>query len=130
MARVLIVDDQISDVRRAASIVTRLGFKDVQAVSRVDTGIMRLEEALEGKAALPDLIILDLSFSDASGFEILRFWRSHQKLRAKTRVVVWTQMHDPEQALARCFGAEVVPKWGDPGELESAVRRSGKKGRA
>ena len=125
MTRALIIEDQIADLQRAISVLRKVGITDIDAVSRVDAGLLRLEDGLEGRSPIPDLIILDLHFNVESGFEILRFWRSNRVLYSKTRVVVWTQMTDPELELARYFGAEVVPKWAGPEDLESALKRYG-----
>lgn len=125
MTRALVIEDQISDLQRAIAILQKLNFNEIDAVSRVDAGLLRLEEALEGKSPVPDVIILDLHLNIESGFEVLRFWKSNRLLYSKTRVIVWTQMTDPEQELARCFGAEVVPKWTGMETLERALKRSG-----
>lgn len=125
MARALIIDDEASDRQWARSVIGKMGYQEIDAVSRVDVALMRLEEALEGKAPIPELILLDLGFTDESGFEILRFWKSNPTLRAKTRVVVWTLMTNPPEAeLASYFGVEVVPKWSGPADLEMAIKRS------
>lgn len=125
MTRALIIDDEASDRQWARSVIGKLGFDEVDAVSRVDAGLLRLQEALEGKAPIPELIIVDLGFTDESGFELLRFWKSNPVLRSRTRVVVWTLATNPPEAeLASYFGVEVVPKWTGPAELERAVKRS------
>lgn len=125
MMRALIVDDQASDRQWARSVIGKMGFDQIDAVSRVDTALLRLEEALEGKTPIPELILLDLGFTDESGFEVLRFWKSNPVLRSRTRVVVWTLATNPPEAeLASYFGVEVVPKWTGPAELEMAVKRS------
>jgi CheY-like chemotaxis protein len=123
MKRALIVEDQIPEIQRAINLLRDLGIEEIDSFSRVDSALLRLEEAVEGKHAIPDLIILDLNFNTESGFEILRFWKSNKLLHDNTCVVVWTEMTNPEQELARCFGAEVVPKWTGPAELETAVKR-------
>jgi CheY-like chemotaxis protein len=125
MKRALIIEDRVPDIQRAIRVLHKLGIEEIDSFSRVDAALLRLEEAVEGKRSIPDLIILDLSFSTESGFEILRFWKSNKLLHDNTSVVVWTQMTDPEQELARCFGAEVVPKWTGAAELETALRRCG-----
>lgn len=123
MKRALIIEDDTSDLQRAAEVLRKLGIEDIDAVSRVDTALLRLEQALEAGTPFPDLIVLDLGFNVESGFEILRFWKSNKSLNSRTRIVVWTRMSDLEQELAGCFGAEVVPKSSGAADLESAVRR-------
>jgi CheY-like chemotaxis protein len=123
LKQALIIEDQIRDVQRATRILRKLGIEEIEAFSRVDMALLRLEEVLEGQHPIPDLIILDLDLSTESGFEVLRLWKSNAILHEHTSIVVWTHMTDPEQELARCFGVEVVPKWTGPAGMESAVKR-------
>ena len=109
MGQVLIVEDNVSDIRNAAAALKSLGVSDVEAVSHVADAIARLQNAVDGLQPVPYLVLLDLDFSRESGFEVLRFWKSHPELKA-TQVVVWTSMGQTEMQLSRYFGVEVVPK--------------------
>jgi CheY-like chemotaxis protein len=73
---------------------------------------------IDGSRPAPDLVVLDLAFPMESGFEVLRRWRAHPKLR-DIRIIVWTAMGETEQCLSEYFGVQkVVPKWAGPKELE------------
>jgi CheY-like chemotaxis protein len=122
MRRVLIVEDNTSDLRQSSAILRKLHFEEVDAVNNVPAALLQLQDALEKKRPAPDLVLLDLSFTGESGFEVLRFWKSHQGRLKETRIVVWTVMGETEQQLCRYFGVDVVPKWAGPKELEAVLR--------
>jgi len=107
--RALIVEDCVSDLRQASALLKKYGVEEAEAITRVDKALLRLQEVVEDKRPAPDLIVLDLNFNLESGFEVLRFMKSHQQLNA-VRVVVWTVMGETQQQICRYFGAEVVPK--------------------
>lgn len=110
MTKMLIVEDQPTDVRIAADVAQALGIA-VEARTSASAARLYLDGAIEGKHALPDLILLDLDLGYESGHEVLRFWHGHPKL-ARTRMVVWTVMGEAQQALCRLFNVTaVVPKW-------------------
>ena len=122
MRRVLIVEDTPADVRQSTAVVKKLGATDVIALNNIPAAILFLQDVLEGTKPAPDLILLDLSFSRESGFEVLRYWKSNAKLH-QINVVVWTVMGDTEKKLCQFFGVEhVVPKWAGAKELETALR--------
>lgn len=122
MSRVLIVEDNTSDLRQSAAILKKLRFEEVDAVSNVPAALLRLQDALDHKKPAPDLVLLDLAFTGESGFEVLRFWKSNQNRLKNTRIVVWTVMGETEQQLCHYFGVDVVPKWAGPDELETVLR--------
>lgn len=122
MSSALIVEDTNSDLRQSAAVVKKLGFKDVDAVNNVPGALMILQDGVDGKKPLPDLVLLDLSFTRESGFEVLRYWKSNKNSMKGTRIVVWTVMGETEQQLCRYFGVEVVSKWAGPEELEKVLR--------
>ena len=122
MHRVLIVEDTPSDVRQSAAVVKKLGAEDIIALNNIAAAILFLQDVVEGTKKPPDLILLDLSFPRESGFEVLRYWKSTEKLH-KIHVVVWTVMGDTEKKLCQFFGVEhVIPKWAGPKELEAALK--------
>ncbi|HET9281873.1 MAG TPA: response regulator [Candidatus Angelobacter sp.] len=122
MANVLIVEDDVSDLRKATSALAEIGLGPVDPASSVGEALRYLDEAVEGKRSRPALIILDLSLGYESGFEILRRWRSDRKLSG-IQIVVWTQMGEREQEICRLFGLKhVISKWADPAELQEAVK--------
>ena len=81
MPRVLIVENDIADIRSAAAVLKRLGVTEVDAVRDVGAAIVRLQDAIDGIKAAPSLVLLDLDFAFESGFEVLRFWKSHPELK-------------------------------------------------
>lgn len=122
MSRVLIVEDNNADLGQSAAILKKLHFDKVEATSTVARAIMHLQDAVEGKKAAPNLVLLDLAFTRESGFEVLRYWKSNRDHLKDTKIVVWTVMGETEQQLCRYFGVDVVPKWAGPVELENALR--------
>jgi CheY-like chemotaxis protein len=122
MSRAFIVEDTNSDLRRSAAILKKLGFKDIDAVNNIARALVTLQDGVDGKKPLPDLIVLDLSFFRESGFEILRYWKSNKYSMKDTRIVVWTVMGETEQQLCRYFGVDVVDKGDGPDELEKVLR--------
>jgi CheY-like chemotaxis protein len=122
MHRVLIVEDTPADVRQSTAVVKKLGAQDVIALNNIGAAILFLQDVVEGTKPAPDLILLDLSFPRESGFEVLRYWKSTEKLH-KIHVVVWTVMGDTEKKLCQFFGVEhVIPKWAGTKELEAALK--------
>ena len=121
MKRVLIVEDQLNDLKVASDALEQLGSLDVQARTNASATRVYLEAALDGKQPMPDLIILDLNLGYESGFELLRFWHSQPRL-SNIQVVVWTGMEKEQQELCRLFGVKhVVPKWEGMAALRRAV---------
>lgn len=119
--RVLVVEDSVTDLNACVSLLHRMGIIQLDAISNVPAAILRLEEINQGKLPKPDLIILDLGFSFQSGFEVLRYWKSHPALRG-IPVIVWTALRDAEQELSEIFGVHrVVCKGAGPRELHHAV---------
>jgi CheY-like chemotaxis protein len=121
LGKVLIVEDDIADIRNAAATLKKLGVTDIEAVNNVAAAIVRLQTALEDQA-LPFLILLDLDFARESGFEVLRFWKSHAEMK-NVHVVVWTSMSQTEIELSRYFGVEVVSKGPGARELMDALQK-------
>jgi CheY-like chemotaxis protein len=119
--RTLVVEDNIVDATRCISLLKRLGANEIDAVRTVAAALLRLDDVIDGKLAAPDVIVLDLAFSYESGFEILRRWKAHDKLK-DIRIIVWTQMGETEQRLCGYFGVHrVVPKWAGDRELKQAI---------
>lgn len=123
MSRILIVEDNTSDIRLSADVLKKLNVTDVDVVNNVPRAILRLQDIAEGKKPGPELVILDLSFTRESGFEVLRYWKTNRDRLKDTNIVVWTAMGETEQQLCHYFGVDVVPKWTGPDELESVLRK-------
>lgn len=122
MSRALIIEDTSSDLRQSAAVLKKLGFNDVDAINNIAGALLTLQDAVDGKKPLPDLILLDLSFPRESGFEVLRYWKSNKDSMKDTRIVVWTVMGETEQQLCQYFGVDVVHKGAGPDELEKVLR--------
>lgn len=122
MQGVLIVEDDIGDIRSAAAVLKRLGVTEVDAARSVGAAIVKLLDAIDGLRAAPSLVLLDLDFASESGFEVLRFWKSHPELK-NTRIVVWTSMGDPQVEMCHLFGVDVVRKGTGLKELDESLRR-------
>lgn len=111
MKRILIVEDQPTDLRLATEVVQNIGFQEVEARTTTADARVCLDEAIEGKQELPDVILLDLDLGYESGYELLRFWYKNPNL-AKVRMVVWTALGSQEREMCKLFGVhEFVPKW-------------------
>jgi CheY-like chemotaxis protein len=120
--RALIIEDTASDIQKASSVLNQLGVSQIKVFSRIPMAMEHLRGVVEGRAELPELLVLDLDFSMESGFEILRYWKASPKLH-DMRVIVWTIMGELEQKVSRLFGVEnVVDKHAGLGELEKALR--------
>jgi CheY-like chemotaxis protein len=72
---------------------------------------------------VPDLIVLDLSLPDGSGFDVLR-WISRRERLKDIPVIVFTASTDPEHArLAEEFGVRrFLQKPADFGDLVEAIK--------
>jgi CheY-like chemotaxis protein len=105
--RVLIVEDQSSDARVAADLVASLGAANVEARTSASAAKAYLQSALDGKASLPDVLIVDLDLGYESGFELLRFWHGSPDL-AKVRLIVWTCMGEEQQEICRLFKVSAI----------------------
>ena len=122
MGQVLIVEDNVTDIKNAAAVLKSMGVEDVIAVNTVARAVMHLQNAVDGLGDPPYLVLLDLDFARESGFEVLRFWKSHPELKA-TQIVVWTSMGETEMQLGRYFGVEVVAKGPGAKELNDALKK-------
>jgi CheY-like chemotaxis protein len=105
--RVLIVEDQSSDARVAADLVASLCAANVEARTSASAAKAYLQSALDGKASLPDVLIVDLDLGYESGFELLRFWHGSPDL-AKVRLIVWTCMGEEQQEICRLFKVSAI----------------------
>jgi len=122
--RALVVEDDPVDAARCIALLKKLGTAEIETVPTVAAALLHLDDVIDGSRPAPDLVVLDLAFPMESGFEVLRRWRAHPKLR-DIRIIVWTAMGETEQRLSEYFGVQkVVPKWAGPKELEQAVRAS------
>lgn len=118
---VLVIEDSVTDLNGCVNILRRMGNIQVDAISNIPAALIRMETIKVGKLPSPDLIILDLNFSEASGFEVLRYLRTYPRLR-EIPVIVWSIIGDTQQELCSIFGVHrVVAKLAGPSELHEAV---------
>jgi DNA-binding response OmpR family regulator len=87
MARILVVDDQVS-FRMAPAIRLKNAGHEVAAATD-GAEVLRLVQSV-----VPDLVLLDLSLPSADGFAVLRELRRNPDTAAATRVVVVTATSD------------------------------------
>lgn len=106
LKRVLIVEDQASDMRVAATVAESLG-AEVEGRSSARAAQLYLQSALEGEKPFPDLLIVDLDLGYESGFELLRLWHGNPTL-SKIPLVVWTGMGEEQQEICRLFKVSAV----------------------
>lgn len=124
MQSILIVEDNPKDMQQAATLFKKLGAQEVQATASVAFALKYLRDALEGGKELPNLLLLDLEFSQESGFEVLRYWKATPRLKSM-RVIVWTVMGELEQNISGMFGVDqVVDKKLGISELEKVVKKT------
>lgn len=112
LQRVLIVEDQASDLRVAADLATSLGAAEVEARTSARAAQLYLQSAMDGETPMPDLLVVDLDLGYESGFELLRFWHSHPKV-AKIPLVVWTCLGEEQLEICRLFKVNAVVRKSD-----------------
>lgn len=121
-ARVVLIEDTPSDVIKGVRILKSLNISEPVIMTSVDRAMLYLEEVVAGEKACPNLMILDLDFGLESGFEILRFRKTHPILHA-CEVLAWTIMGDKEKEFCRLFGvACVISKQDGEVALENGLR--------
>lgn len=119
--QVLIVEDQLGDLRIAAAAAQESGFSDVEATSSSAAAREFLVRAMDGAWPLPDAIVLDLDLGYESGFELLRFWHSTPQI-SKVPVVVWTILGDQYREICEMFKVSgYVDKGAGAGALRTAL---------
>jgi CheY-like chemotaxis protein len=94
--RVLVVDDNIDQVRTLAYLVRDTGHHVDYAIN----GFVALELLERMK---PDVLVLDVVLPDATGFEIVRHLRRNPELKGTYVIGVTGQQIDRADALSRGF---------------------------
>ena len=105
--RAVIVEDTVADIRTASRVLNQAGIESVLAFDNMPRAMMYLEDVVAGEQPCPDLIVLDLGLGADSGFEALRFRKSHGKLSA-CKVVVWTISGELREEICTLLGASHV----------------------
>ena len=117
MAKVMVVDDALSDSKLMESILRGAGF---QVVCYGDG------EGLEGKmlAERPDVLLLDVVMPKRNGYEILRSLKKDAVTRGTPVVLVSSKNQSSDEAWGRRQGADdYLGKPFTPEQLVGMVRR-------
>lgn len=121
MTRLLIVEDQSSDLQIAADIARSLNVTEIEGRASATAGKLYLDGIIEGSQVKPDVIILDLDLGYESGHELLRFWHSNPALSC-IPLIVWTALGNEQQELCQLFNVNaVVAKWEGAAALKRAL---------
>jgi DNA-binding response OmpR family regulator len=111
MNRLLLVEDQPSDLKIAADTARSAGISVIESRSTLRDARAYLEKGLEGEIPLPDGIVLDLDLGYESGFELLRFWHSTPRLNS-IPVLVWSILGQEQREICGLFKVNgFVSKW-------------------
>ena len=123
MDRVLLVEDADSDVRELVSLLRESGIKDIQVTRAATLAINALQDCLTNAGSRPDLIIVDLELGVESGWEVVRFWKTHATLNS-IPLIVWTGVGGKvDQEMCKLFKVNsFVPKYHGPASLKEALQ--------
>ena len=122
LSRLLVVENEPKDVKRAAEAARLAGFEEIEARTSPHSARAYLEDRLEEDSMLPDGIILDLDFGIESGYELLRFWHSTPRLRS-VPVVVWSVLGEEQRKMCDLFKVkQFVGKWEGNEALQQALQ--------
>jgi DNA-binding response OmpR family regulator len=117
MAKVVIVDDALSELRLMESILSEAGH---DVLSYVDGE--RVEETVV--AERPDVLLLDIVMPKRNGYEILRSIKRDGRTKDTPVVVVSSKNQESDRVWGKRQGAdEYVTKPFTPDQLLGAVRR-------
>jgi CheY-like chemotaxis protein len=119
LRRLLLVEDEPQDIRRAADAAQSVGIQDVEARVSVQAARDYLDSGLRGECPLPDGIVLDLQLGYDSGYELLRYRHTTPRL-AEIPLMVWSIRGDDQRQMCRLFKVNFVAKW----EGEAAFREA------
>jgi len=121
MSRLLVVEDQPNDLRKATELARAAGFTEMEARTSALSAKVYLDKGLDQEIPLPEAIVLDLDLGYESGFELMRFWHGKPQL-AKIPLIVWTVMGEEQREICRLFKVTAyVSKLDDGQELRAAL---------
>jgi DNA-binding response OmpR family regulator len=108
--RILIVDDSRAVIQTLSDMLSRRGYQ-IESRGNGEAGWERLIEAAEQKAAMPDLLLLDLNMPGIDGLELLRRVRADERFGILP-VIILTVEADPDTRMeALTSGAnDYLPK--------------------
>lgn len=102
MARVLVVDDYEDTLEATVTLLDLLG----HVTAHASTGAQALSEAHEFR---PDIVLLDISLPDASGYDVARVLRQvYGDSVYLAAVTGWARPEDRVQAMAAGFDRHVA----------------------
>lgn len=117
MAKVMVVDDAVSDLKLMESILKSAGH-DVVSLNSGDTFEAQLQ------AEHPDVVLLDIVMPRRNGYDILRALRRDARTRATPVVLVSSKNQESDRAWGKKQGAdEYLAKPFTPDQLLSVVSR-------
>jgi CheY-like chemotaxis protein len=123
MNSLLVVEDQLSDLKIAAEAARLVGVSDVQSQATLRGAREFLEKGLRGDVPLPEGIILDLDLGYESGFELLRFWHSTPRLNS-IPILIWTVLGREQREICELFKVNgFVSKWEGVEVLRDALKK-------
>ena len=102
MSRLLIVEDDLRDVRFAERCGKQSGFSSTINTPSVEAAHALLEKARIEEQDLPDAILLDIDLGPESDLEFLRM-RYQNPWSMKISVVVWTRLGDHYREVCSLF---------------------------
>lgn len=108
---ILIVENDPTEMRAAASIAEALGVTKRHSFSTVRDTLAFLQVCLDGGSPFPDALIVDLDMGQESGFELLRHWRT--TALQSVPIIVWSALGaDHYQQMCKIFRIDhFVGKW-------------------
>lgn len=124
MKRLLLVEDQIKDLKNAAEVAESLGIENVETCRTVNAALSFLERGIRGESPLPDGIILDLDLGLESGFELLRLWHGTPQL-AKIPVMIWSIVEEQREVCQLFKVDSFVSKWDGMAAFREALSQLG-----
>lgn len=123
MTRMLVVEDQPSDLQVAAQTARAAGITEVEARSTAHAAMLYLEKGLRAEQPLPNIIVLDLDLGYESGYELLRYWHSSPELK-QIPLIVWTILGEEQKEICSLFKVSgYVSKWEGAAALREALKK-------
>ena len=132
MPLLLILEDDVAELRTMVELARRAGFDQFEISQRVVDARVYLEQATAGKVPLPRALLIDLDRGLDAGCEVLRFRNAYASLQA-IPAVLWTLLKPHQREVCRSFGrVSFVSKDDDPhvliGELSSILQKRPEEG--
>jgi CheY-like chemotaxis protein len=123
MTRLLVVEDQPSDLKIAAQAAHAAGIDEVEARTTAQAAMAYLERGLRAEHPLPDGILLDLDLGYESGYELLRYWHSTPDVK-KIPLLVWTILGEEQREICNLFQVtNYVSKWEGVAAIRDALKK-------